>query len=277
MKKCLFGLFIFIMGSIVFAQENFSLPFSSATVTADGDAHDWTTPLKHYDPNTRLFFDFKNDSNNLYLCFQTNDVATQTKLLRAGMKITLSSKINGKHKATIGFPMAANVSKPAEADNASAAESRSSHRKSQAILLAGDTLMELKGFDSGDGVVSVANKNGVTVAIKSDENDMFTYEAAIPLKELLGNNFKINDNSKEISLSATINAMKRSESENRRTESGFSEGEEGRMGGGGGRQDGMGRGGGRMGGQEGRNYSMDRSAMFEKSELKQKLSLAIHP
>ena len=210
--------------------------------------------LKHYDANTRLFFDFKNDSSNLYLCFQTKDVATQTKLLRAGMKITLSSKINGKHKATIGFPLAANVSKPAEADNASAAESRFSHKKSQAILLAGDTLMELKGFDSGDGVVSVAKRNGVTVAIKSDENDMFTYEAAIPLKELLGNNFKISDNSKEISLSATINAMKRSESENRRTESGFSEVEEGRMGGGGGRQDGMGRGGERMGGQEGRNY-----------------------
>ena len=276
MKKCL-SVFLFLFaGSIVFAQENFSLPFSTATVTADGDAHDWTTPLKHYDPNTRLFFDFKNDSNNLYLCFQTNDVATQTKLLRAGMKITLSSKINGKHKATIGFPMPANVPKPAEADNASAAESRFSHRKLQAVLMAGDTLMELKGFISADGIVAAANKNGINVAIKSDDNDMFTYEAVIPLKELLGNNFEIKDASKEILLSATISAMKRSESDNRRGESGFSEeGEGGRMGGG--REGGMGRGGGRMGGNGGGNYSMDRSALYEKSELKQKLSLAIHP
>ena len=44
MKKCLFIFLFLCMGSIVFAQENFSLPFSSATVTADGDAHDWTTP-----------------------------------------------------------------------------------------------------------------------------------------------------------------------------------------------------------------------------------------
>ena len=104
MKKCLSVFLFLFMGTIVFAQENFSLPFSNGSVIADGDPHDWTTPLKHYDINTRLFFDFKNDSNNLYLCFQTNDIATQTKLLRAGMKITLSSKINGKHKATIGFP-----------------------------------------------------------------------------------------------------------------------------------------------------------------------------
>jgi len=276
MKKCL-SVFLFLFaGSIVFAQENFSLPFSTTTVTADGDAHDWTTPLKHYDPNTRLFFDFKNDSNNLYLCFQTNDVATQTKLLRAGMKITLSSKINGKHKATIGFPMPASVAKPAEADNASAAESRFSHRKSQAVLMAGDTLMELKGFTSADGIVSSANKNGINAAIKSDDNDMFTYEAVIPLKELLGNNFEIKDASREILFGATISAMKRSESDNRRSESGFSEeGEGGRMGGG--REGGMGRGGARMGGNGGGNYSMDRSALYDKSELKQKLSLAIHP
>lgn len=279
MKKFLSVVLFLFTGSIVFAQENFSLPWSNAIVVADGDAHDWTLPLKHYDAGTKLFFDFKNDSNNLYLCFQTNDLATQAKLLRAGMKITLSSKINGKHKATIGFPMAANVPKPTQTDNASAAESQFSHRKSQAILMAGDTLMELKGFSSADGIVASASRNGISVAIKSDDNDMFTYEAVIPLKELLGNNFEIKDVSKEILLSATINAMKRTESDNRRGDSGFSEeGEGGRMGGGGGRQGGgMGRGGGRMGGREGGNYSMDRSAMFEKSELKEKLILAVQP
>lgn len=272
MKKCLSVLLFLFACSIVFAQENFSLPWSNTQVVADGDAHDWTTPLKHYDAGTRLFFDFKNDSNNLYLCFQTNDLATQTKLLRAGMKITLSSKINGKHKATIAFPMAANVPKPVQTDNASAAESQFSHRKSQAVLMAGDTLMELKGFSSADGIVASANKNGINAAIRSDDKDMFTYEAVIPLKELLGDHFEIKDASKEIVLSATINAMKRSESDNRHAESNFSEEGEG------GRQGGMGRGGGgRMGGNGGGNYSMDRSALFDKSELKQKLSLAIRP
>jgi hypothetical protein len=275
MMKCLSAFLFLFMGTIVFAQENFSLPFANAAVIADGDPHDWTTPLKHYDINTRLFFDFKNDSNNLYLCFQTNDIATQTKLLRAGMKITLSSKINGKHKATIGFPLAANVPKSASNDNASAAESQFSHKKSQAILMSGDTLMELKGFISADGIVASSNKNGISAAIKSDDNDMFTYEAVIPLKELLGDHFEIKDVSKEILLSATINAMKKPASDNRRGDNGFSEeGEGGRMGGG--RQGGMGRGG-RMGGNGGGNYSMDRSALYDKSELKQKLSLAIHP
>lgn len=271
MKKLLSVVLCLFVGLIVVAQENFSMPFSNTVVVADGDAHDWTTPLKHYDPNTRLFFDFKNDSNNLYVCFQTNDAATQMKLLRAGMKLTLSSKINGKRKATIEFPMAANVPKSLPADNVSAVESQFSRRKSQELLLAGDTLMELKGFDKGNGIVPSSNRNGVSAAIKSDENNMFTCEMVVPLKDLLGDQFDIKDASKEILLSATINAMKRPESQNRHTDDGFS-------GEGDGRQGGMGRGGGRMGGgREGGNYQMDRSVMYDKSELKQKLNLAIHP
>lgn len=89
-----------MLGIFVFAQEPTS-EWAKNKITVDGNANDWGLPLKNFDNDTQLFFEIKNDDKNLYLCFQSKDQESQVKIIRAGMKITLSSKINGKHKATI--------------------------------------------------------------------------------------------------------------------------------------------------------------------------------
>jgi uncharacterized membrane protein YgcG len=281
MMKCLYAFAILLMSSRAFAQENTALSWSATRVKIDGDAHDWSLPLHHYDTNTKLFFDFKNDSNNLYLCFQSNDEIIQVKIIRAGMKINLSNKINGKHKASINFPLPAEESKPERTENAIAADPSYSHQKLHTAFLAGDSLMIVKGFTNREGAISTNDTSGIHAAINWDENNMLTYEVSVPLKELCGNDFNAKDLSKGISLNVIIDALKMpAQSRSKREENGSSgegEGESrgGRMGGSG-RSGGMGHGGGRMGGQGNSEMQSDRSAMFQQSELKEKLSLAMH-
>src|SRR5690349_4096168 len=74
-------------------------------VVADGESNEWQQPLNFYDDKTKLLFAIANDSSNMYFCFESKDPLNQMKLMRAGMKITLTSKGKIKREATIEFPM----------------------------------------------------------------------------------------------------------------------------------------------------------------------------
>lgn len=104
MKKYLLSVTCALMAIFVFAQEEPTSEWAKNSISIDGNSNDWDLPIKNYDSDTKLFFEIKNDNKNLYLCFQSKDQMNQAKMIRAGMKIILSSKINGKHKATIDFP-----------------------------------------------------------------------------------------------------------------------------------------------------------------------------
>src|SRR4051794_25538365 len=73
-------------------------------VTIDGNDSDWHS-LNFYDDETQLNFGIANDSNNIYLCFATAHQSAEMKLMRAGMKITLSTKSKPKHEASIVYPL----------------------------------------------------------------------------------------------------------------------------------------------------------------------------
>ncbi len=262
--------------TIAFAQDNSTAQWAKNNITVDGNAVDWNAPLKHYDNDTRLFFDFKNDNNNLYLCFQTKDEMTETKIMRSGMKIIITDKINGKHKSSINFPLGSNhPSKRTQTDGIKP-DPLSTHSSRHQSFLAQDTMMEVKGFADKNGLIPANDVASIHAAINWDSANTFTYEAAIPLKELFGNDYNIKDISKDISLNVIINAMPAG-SQNENT-GGYG----GRGGhGGGGRMGGGARMGG-SGGHEGNgtedegngHYGYDRAAIFQKSELKQKFTLA---
>ncbi len=277
MKKGLFVVLLICIGTFLFAQENPVCEWAKKKVIVDGNASEWNLPLKNYDTDTKLFFDFKNDSNNLYLCFQTKDEMTEAKIMRSGMKIILSNKINGKHKSIIDFPMPA--SKSAESKDEIQPDLMATRPNRHIAFLSKDTLMEVKGFATENGTISSQDTTGIHPAINWDSTKTFTYEIAIPLREMFGNDYAIKDLSKGISLDIVINAMatgkgsKNSGSENGFSERGRGEGDRGgRMGGSG--YGGMRGGRNRMGDQENGQLQEDRSAMFQKAELKQKIILA---
>lgn len=222
MKQLFFFLTLFFIASSTFAQETPSAQWAKNNITVDGNVQDWNS-LKHYDNQSRLFFDFKNDSNNLYLCFQTKDEINQAKIMKAGMRIILSDKINGKHKSVINFPLGTKHDvKSANSDDKIQPDPLASHLSKHAVFLASDTLMEVKGFANKNGMIASHNVSGIHAAINWDSANTLTYEIAIPLKELFGNDFNVKDFSKEISLNAIVNAMSVADSKNVSTDA-FSE------------------------------------------------------
>ena len=256
MIRSLFFGTLFFITSFAFAQEPPSAQWAKNNITVDGNPQDWNS-LKHYDNQTKLFFDFKNDSNNLYLCFQTKDEMNQAKIMRSGMKIILSDKINGKHKSTINFPLGVkHTSKSAESKDKIQPDPLASHPSRHAAFLASDTMMEIKGFANKNGLISSNDMSAIHVAMNWDSANTLTYEIAIPFKELFGNNYNLKDISDEISMNVIINPMPVSDLQtagNRYSE----RGENG--------SDGMEHGN--------RMEQYNRAALYQKTELKQKFSL----
>ena len=205
MKKPLV-FFLFISASAIsFAQEAPVSSFAKNKIIINGNADDWNHPLKHYDNTTRLFFDFENDENNLYLSFQARDELNEEKILRAGMKIILSSKINGKHKSVINYPLPA--PKNSENNDQITVDPMATGPDKHATFLAKDSLMEVKGFATQSGTISSKDTTGIHAAINWDSSKTLTCEIAIPLKEMFGENYDAKELSKDIFLEVVINAV----------------------------------------------------------------------
>ena len=268
MRKIAAVVILYCIATSSFAQENLKSVWTNQPVDVNGSGSGWNLPLKFYDNETNLFFALKNDSNNLYLCFQSKDEIIQTKIMRAGMKIILSDKINGKHKSVLSFPLSAKHSpKPVDKPDEIKPDPLAPRQTERDAFLAGDTLMEVKGFEKTNGIISINNISGIRASIGFDSANILTYEVGIPLKELFGDHYDLKDITKDISLNVIINSVP---------------GNSGNGGGGGGYS---GRGGGRgggYGGQRGGSRSEDeeksqyqqRSVMSQKTELKQRFVLA---
>ncbi|MEO8819983.1 MAG: hypothetical protein ABI374_04010 [Ginsengibacter sp.] len=260
MKNLFLAVLFLSVSGFSFAQDGPSATWAKNKVVVDGNANEWNLPLKNYDNTTGLFFDFENDSTHLYLCFQTKYEINESRIMRAGMKIILSNKINGKHKSVIIYPLPA--SKIPKQKDEIQPDPMAPHESRHAAFLEKDTLMEVKGFTTKNGMISTRDTAGIHAAINWDSAKVFTYEIAIPLKEMFGDNYDLKDLSKEISLDVVISATPADNVKNREEESDYSEREGSRT------------GGGRMGGQGGGQYQGNRQAMFPKTELKQKFVLA---
>jgi len=261
MKKYFLSIMGLLITSFAISQEKPASEWAKNLINIDGNAKDWNLPLKYYDNDTKLFFEIKNDNNNLYLCFQSNDQVNQAKIIRAGMKITLSSKINGKHKATIYFPLPLkkDSTKVSPADEMNS-DPEISHQNMHTAFLAADSMMEVTGFTNKNGMIPSHDSSGIHASINWDQNNTLTYEVAIPLKEMFGNDYAGKTISKNISLDVVINAFKRSGHPENNSGNGYS-----------GRSGGMGRGDFGMG-RSGNSESA--SAMSVKTEMKEKFTLA---
>ena len=252
---------------IIFCTRRYAkISWVTSPVTIDGKAQEWKLPLRLYDNGTKLFFAFANDDKNLYVCFQAPDDMFQTKIMRAGMEVSLSAK--GKHKVSITFPLTQQSASTPQGDNNEEQTTDRKNKRTSFILQ--NTMMNVKGFATRNGIIPINDTSGINAAMNWDDNNKLTYEIAIPFKQWLGEGYSIADIQKDISLDVEINALKQSHRNNGGGESGMT-GKGGRMGGGGG-----------MHHQRSENSDEENSVMpgqykyslYEKSKMKQKFILA---
>ena len=162
------------------------------------------------------FFDIANDSNNIYLCFESKDEMTQTKLMHAGMKLTLSTKGKGKHEASVLYPVSPKLATQNEAGNGenSAAQNdpvQSNKYSFRAHFIQTHSVMDVDGFATAKGEVPLQNPSGITAAIAWDTTSNLGYEVVIPEKEFFGADYTAGNISlADIILSVEIRALPRS-------------------------------------------------------------------
>jgi len=277
MKKNIIVILLGLLSSSVFSQFDNKINWQSTSIKIDGNANDWASQPRYYEDKTKLAFDIRNDSSNLYLVFKASDEKTQFKIARAGMSIDFATKIKPKRKAAIVFSPFINE-KPGTGMHDK--NNNISKKREQSIVklkyLLSPALVQASGFAHTYGTLSLKDNN-INYAVAWDSLNIMIIEFKIPLSELFGDKYDLKKIAqKDICLKLKENAIENPGS----LGGGYSH--EGHGGG----EGGMGHGGGGSyhhgGGETGESGEhqygsgggmQDRTSMFEAQTLKQKFKL----
>ena len=216
MKNSFFLLLIILMDMRTYSQTDVATArWMKQPATIDGINTEWGS-LNFYDDETQLSFAIANDSNNIYLCFESADDLGQMKLMHAGMKITLSTKGKPKHEASVLFPLPQPEHTP-EGDsmhnkNITADYNRSVYNKEsfREHFISNHSTMQVTGFATRNGDISTKDTS-ICAAINWDSTSNLIYEIAIAKKEFFGAAYSSKDAMDDITLSVEINALKNAE------------------------------------------------------------------
>ncbi|HET8829741.1 MAG TPA: hypothetical protein VFM79_10385 [Pelobium sp.] len=182
-------------------------------INVDGNATDWTIPLKAFNKSTGLSYTIANDDKKLYLIIQAIDVNTTRKILMGGITfgINADGKKRSKELLSLTYPMITRNSRRAAMGGGSqrsmgsfqtmTQEQRDSLQNAfgqKQLATAKD--IKIFGFKNvTDTLVSIYNEYSVKAMATLDEKGTYTYEIGIPLELLpidinqeFGYNIKVN-------------------------------------------------------------------------------------
>lgn len=172
-------------------------------MTVDGLSSDWSKDLLTLDKKTNLTTAVRNDAENLYILFQTDNPTSITKMLQAGMEITFKAKTKPKVNAKMEFPLEAARGEAARGEAAQRGGQRQrgqgqggqgTDRAAQLkarieAQLETKNQAKLKGFSVSNGQLLLADLKGIQTGLGFDDNSdatVLNYELKIPLVELYG-------------------------------------------------------------------------------------------
>ncbi|OEK06576.1 hypothetical protein [Roseivirga misakiensis] len=192
MKNILVFLLIGLLTQNVSAQND---AYFTKTAAIDGLSTEWSKDLLNFDRETAFTTAVRNDTENLYILFQTDDQMAIDKLLAAGMEVSFKAKTKPKLNAKLKFPLVT------EEDNAGDSSEKRvlSEGVDAAVLLKANRELQvrskkeaqLNGFDAGNGRKSLIDLEGIEMALAIDETvekPVFSYELKIALSKLYGPN-----------------------------------------------------------------------------------------
>ncbi len=165
--------------------------WQSTPIIIDGDSKDWPSPYPNYDAKAKVAYATSNDGQNLYITMQTGDEATQLKILKQGMTVSIDT--NGKKEAqfNINYPLQ-NDNEPldlAKPDRGQENKSQLARKQSEqkiTRLLQDANQFTMDGFAncSGGYMISQTLPCGVKVRARIDEFRELVWEAVIPFRVL---------------------------------------------------------------------------------------------
>jgi len=244
-----FTLFALLILSTGLRAQVSSSKWQAQPIVIDGDGSDWGTLPRFFNAESDVKYEIRNDTHNLYIILKAADRTTQMQLLTAGFNIKLKVKTSPPIKVGINFPaLKKGEMPPMILNHDGKTESLDFKSTTASTTMPKDTAI-LEGFQYSKGKIkseSIDEKN-ICFSRSKSSRELATYEIRIPLREIFGNEFILeNVSANPIQLQVNINDLSQSDIKKMRGRQG--RGMSGGMHGGGGRERGM---GGQMGGMGG--------------------------
>jgi hypothetical protein len=220
---------IYLIAAIVFLggcapETTLSLGWQDAPINADGIAAEWKMPLRFFDKDTKLNYEFTNDSINLYFSMKVPDELVQIKILRAGMVVAIDTAGKKNYPVNLIYPVPGasgpeNTTKEMVLPKPGYIEGTDQPQKPDKIfmkrtLLASQNQIELKGFQGlvKNGNIPLKNDYGIQVGIDWDKEGIMYYEGLIPFKAFYKSHITAADTAKAFRIQITIEEMEQTHS-----------------------------------------------------------------
>lgn len=246
----------------VFGQHE-TIKWQTTPIEIDGKKSDWAEKLQFTNAATKVLYEFRNDDKNLYLMYEIPSERNQIKMMVGGFNIDFSTKVKPKLKASIKFPILEDIifeMKPG---------TRPDILRYKNIYLLKNEPAKLKGFKFSAGSVHSGDidMESVSYAFRWDSANVLRYELSIPLKDLFGAGYKLDEiKDNELVIEAKLAAIVRPE---------MPEGMQGASGSNAGRRPQMGRTpGAQTGGSPAGSGQGEMLTLFEDQFIVQKLKLS---
>ena len=261
--------------------------YAPQLVKADGKNNEWSNATFAVNKRTSISYLISNDDKNLYLAVKSTDVANNSKIMAGGITFSINPDGKKKEKESISltYPLInrANFRRPGQGgpggqggggqvrmgmpggfggggSQMSQKQRDSAMASMQKTQLALVKEIKIRNFkNTTDTLVSIYNDLGIKAAASIDKDNVYFYEAAIPLASL---GLTV-DNAQEFAYNVKLNGLQLPGG----LDGGF--GGRGPGGGGGGR----GPGGGGFGGGGGQRGGMDFQAMISPTDFWGKYTL----
>lgn len=241
-------------------------------ILVNGVGDEWPQPFQFADE--KLNVAVCNNENYVYLLIQSFDHTIQQKIMRSGITLNLSTKGKDKLKLLINYPMRSSSDnfppQQGQRPDADQIQERQSLEGRNLNLSENTTEMKVKGFKTVKGKIPAKNQGGLNAAIAWENENLITYELAIPIEEIYKNNSPSDSQLLNIDMKLQINAIPQPNPGNGGGGAAMSGGQKGGRSGGG--------GGGRSGGggmtREAGASRRTQSDMFINTSYKMVVSLS---
>ncbi len=178
--------------STCYAQVS-TAKWQTQPMVIDGQGSDWGVLPRFFNSESNIKYEFRNDDKNLYFILKAGDRGIQMQLLKAGFSIRFKLKTSTPVKTEIVFQPNKRTELPQMINGQEGGSQRLVDKSvSQPEIVLKDTAM-LDGFQYTNGLITSEKKdeNSICFARSKSPRDLATYEVRIPLRELFGDNYKI--------------------------------------------------------------------------------------
>ncbi|MBC9928737.1 hypothetical protein [Chitinophaga qingshengii] len=169
-----------LLGQVnVNAQDSEPNKWAPEHISIDGQATEWPKPLQFYNNDTKLFYTIANNKDTLFMIVSSPDQASQRRILRSGLSVSINATGKKKGGAMITFPLVGEIMGAPDVPKESR-QKLADEWKRQALANVKEIKVEgLTGVT--DGNIPANNSYGIRTSAAFDAAGNLVCEMAVPL------------------------------------------------------------------------------------------------